>query len=74
MPHDNDDDNILVAGGLHDPGNEVHSKAEYVSLRMDKINLLLMFYRIEPAHMSGWYQKNIPVPICTNVYALSNLF
>ncbi len=69
-----DDDIILVAGELQDPGNEVHSKAENGSLRMDKTNLLLMFYRIEPAHMSGGCQKNIPVPICTNVYALSNLF
>lgn len=68
MPND---DNILVAWGLQDPGNEVHSKAGNVSLRMDKVNLLLMFYRIEPGHR---YQENIPVPICSNVYALSNLF
>lgn len=71
MPND---DNILVAWGLQDPGNEVHSKAGNVSLRMDKINLLLMFYRIEPVHMSDGYQKNIPAPICSNVYALSHLF
>lgn len=45
-----DDDNILVAGAQQDPGNEVHSKAANVSLRMDKMNLLLMFYRIEPLH------------------------
>lgn len=44
---------FLVAGGLQDPGSEVHPKAENVSLRMDKMNLLLLFYRIEPAHISG---------------------
>lgn len=56
------DDNILVAGGLQDPGNEKHSGAENVSLRMDKTNLLLMFYRIEPAHMSGGYQEIFQSP------------
>ncbi len=54
-----DDDYVLVAGALKDPSNEVHSKAENVSLRMNKMNLFLMFERIELAHTRQANIRNI---------------
>lgn len=44
------DDSLLVAWGLEDTGNKLHSKAGNVSLRMNKINLLLMVYWTAHSH------------------------
>lgn len=57
-----DDDNILAAGTLQDPGSEAYSKSGNISLRMEKMKYLLMFYGTESAHMSGRYQEKHSSP------------